>query len=141
MSLTFERLKEEDISQINEIIEWWTECNHEQIRKFLSEKQNIAHVAKLDSKVIGLIYSYSLTCFDCDEPQFFIYSVDIHEKYQNKGYGSQFVKYVVDWARDNGFCESFVLTNKSNPRACKVYENARLIYNKADDVRMYGIEY
>ena len=106
MNLIFEILKEDDIPQINEIIDWWTECNHNQIKKFLSEKQNIALVAKLDGKVIGLIYGYSLTCFDNPRPQFFIYSVDIHDKYQDKGYGSRFMQYAVDWARDNGFSES-----------------------------------
>jgi len=141
MSLTFEMLQSGDIPQINEIVEWWTDCNHDQIKKFLSEKQNIAIVAKLDDKVIGLIYGYSLTCFDCDKSQFFIYSVDIHEKYRDSGYGSKFVKYAVDWARDNGFSESYVLTDKGNPGACKVYEKAGMKHSKADDTRLYEISY
>ena len=141
MSLTFEMLRSDDIPQINEIIEPWMDCNHDQIKKFLSEKQNIAIAAKLDSKVIGLIYGYSLTCFDCENPQFFIYSVDIHEKYQDSGYGSKLVKYAVDWARDNGFSESYVLTDKGNPGACKVYERAGMNHSKTDDTRLYEIVY
>jgi len=46
------------------------EYNHEKIKAFLSEKQNIALVAKLDSNVIGLIYGYSLIRMDGKRPQF-----------------------------------------------------------------------
>jgi len=132
-------LHEDDIPQINEIIEWWTECDHDQIRNFLSEKQNIAITAKLDEKIIGLIYGYSLTRIDGNKPQFFIYSVDIHDTYQDKGYGSKFVQYVINWARENDFSECFVLTNKDNPRACKVYEKAGLKHSKSDCERMYEV--
>ena len=139
MSLTFQMLHEDDIPQINEIIEWWAECNHDQIKSFLSEKHNIAITAKLDEKVIGLIYGYSLTRIDDKKPQFFIYSVDIHDTYQDRGYGSSFVNFVIDWAKENDFSESFVLTNKDNPRACKVYEKAGMQYSKSDCERMYEI--
>ena len=141
LMLEFEVLHSGAISQIEEITQWFSECNYGQIRAFLSEKQNIAIVAKLDGKIIGLMYGYSLTCFDCETPQFFMYSVDIREEYQNKGYGSQFVNHVIDWVRDSGFCESFVLTNKDNPRACKVYENAGMKHSESDCERMYEIKY
>ena len=141
MGLTFQMLREDDIFQINEIIEWWTECNHDQIKEFLSGKQNIAITAKLNKKVIGLIYGYSLTRIDERKPQFFIYSVNIHETYQDKGYGSKFVKYVIDWAKENDFSECFVLTNKDNPRACRVYEKAGLVHSESDCERMYEIIY
>ena len=141
MILSFEMLQEKDISSIKEIIDWFMECNHEQIKAFLSEKQNIAIVAKYAGRIIGLIYGYSLTRIDGKSPQFFIYSVDIHKKFQDKGYGSQLVQHAVDWARNNGFCESFVLTDKDNPRACRVYEKAGMIHSKNDCERMYVAEY
>ena len=141
MSITFEMLQEKDISSIRELIDWFMECNLEQIKVFLSERQNIAIVAKLDGKIIGLIYGYSLTRMDGKAPQFFIYSVDIHSAYQDKGYGSQLVQYAVDWARDNGFCESWVLTDKDNPRACRVYEKAGMTHSTNDCERMYVVEY
>jgi RimJ/RimL family protein N-acetyltransferase len=141
VSLTFEILRENSIPQIKEIVEWFTEYDPEQIKVFLSEKQNIAIAAKLDGKIIGLIYGYALTRLDYETPQFFIYSVDIHEAHQNKGYGSRFAKFAVDWARDNDFCESFVLTDKDNPRACRVYEKAGMTHSKNDCERMYTVEY
>ena len=141
MNLSFELLQEKDIPQLQEVVEGWTDYNPQQIKAFLSEQQNIAHVAKLDDTLIGLIYGYSLTRMDGKAPQFFIYSVDIHPAYQDKGYGSQFVWFVVDWARENGFCESWVLTDKDNPRACRVYEKAGMKHSMNDCERMYVAEY
>ena len=141
MGLSFEIMQEEDIPAIEEILVEFTEYKPEQIKAFISEKQNIALVAKLDKKVIGLIYGYSLTRMDGKLPQFFIYSVDIHPAYQNKGYGGQFVKYAVDWAKENCFSESFVPTEKDNARACRVYEKAGMKHSENDCDRIYVVEY
>ncbi|MCL2406435.1 MAG: GNAT family N-acetyltransferase [Defluviitaleaceae bacterium] len=141
MNLTFGLLCESDASHITEIVNWFMECSYDQIKAFLSEKQNIAIVAKLDERVVGLVYGYSLTCFDKEKPQFFIYSVDVHNDHQNTGYGSQLVAYAVEWARNNGFGEAFVMTHKDNPRACKVYEKAGMTHSESDCERMYEIEY
>ena len=141
MSLSFELMQEADIPSIREIVEGFMAFNPEQIKSYLSETQNTAHIAKLDGTTIGLIYGYSLTRLDGKEPQFFIYSVDIHPAYQDRGYGSRFVQYVVDWARDNGFSESFVPTDIDNPRACRVYEKAGMKHSENDCDRMYVVEY
>ncbi|MCL2574393.1 MAG: GNAT family N-acetyltransferase [Defluviitaleaceae bacterium] len=140
MNLTFEMLLEEDIPQLKEILGRYME-SPQQVREFVSEKQNIAIVAKLDGKVVGLVYGYFLTCFHNVKPQFFIYSVDIHEKYQGKGCGTKFMRHVVDWARDNGFSESFVMTDESNSHACKVYKKAGMTNDEADATRVYEVHY
>jgi len=139
MVLTFEMLRKEDISQLKEILEEYM-VSSQQVEIFMSEKQNIAIVAKLNDKVIGFVYGYSLTRLDAKLPQFFIYSVDIHLAYQDRGYGSQFMRHVIDWARNNGFSESFVLTHKDNPRACKVYEKVGMIHSENDCDRMYEVQ-
>ena len=141
MELTFESLQIEDIFQLKEIVEGFMQFNPEQIRAFLSEKQNIALVAKIDCKVIGLIYGYALTRMDGRAVQFFIYSVDIHSDYQDRGCGTQFMQFAVEWVKENGFSESFVPTDKDNPRACRVYEKAGMKYSDNDCGRIYVIEY
>ena len=142
MGLSFKQLQQNDILAMKEVIEdELGKFDSESVKIFLSEKQNFAFFALLGDIPIGLIYGYSLTRMDIRKPQFFIYSVDIFAKYQDKGYGSSFIKYVLDWARDNGFSETFVLTNKDNPRACKAYENAGMKHSKNDCERMYEISY
>lgn len=146
MNVSFEHLQDKDLPKLRAVIEddafdGYGAFDFAQAKTFLSERQNIAIMAKLDDKIIGLIYGYSLTRFDGKSPQFLIYAVDIHKDYQDKGYGSRFVKYAVDWARDNGFCESWVLTDKDNPRACRVYEKAGMKHGDKDCERMYVAEY
>ena len=141
MCLLFDSLKESDISSIEETVEGFMTYNPAQIKAFLSAEQNIALIAKFDGVTIGLIYGYALIRMDGKAPQFFIYSVDIHPAYQDNGYGSRFVQYAVDWAKDNGFSESFVPTDKDNPRACRVYEKAGMKHSENDCDRMYVIEY
>lgn len=141
MDIVFEVMDRADIPSVKESMEGVIQFNPKQMEVFLSEKQNIAFTAKLDGMTIGLLYGYSLTRLDGKLPQFFIYSVDIIPAYQNKGYGSRFVKYAVDWAKDNGFGESFVPTEKDNPRACKAYEKAGMMYSDNDCDRFYVLEY
>jgi len=124
VNLHFEQLQEQDIIQLRDISDEFTGIDPEKVKQFLAEKQNTALVAKLGDKVIGLIYGYSLTDSDDATAQFFIYSVDIHTKYQDRGYGSEFIKFTIEWARKSGFRESFVLTDADNKRACRIYGKA-----------------
>ncbi len=95
-----------------------------QIYKFMRIDGNIAFGAILEGKIIGLIYGYTLCQLCNDKPQFFVYSVAIHSSFQNRGYGSRFFQYIVDYCQKNNYAEVFVPTDKGNARACKVYEKA-----------------
>jgi len=136
MNLIFERLQEKDILQLRDISDEFVSIEPRQIIPFLEEKHNIAFVAKLDDTVIGLIYGYSLTDFEDGTTQFFIYSVDIHTEYQNKGYGSLFINYVLKWVKDNKFRECFVIADEDNARACRVYEKAGMVVTNTKQFEM-----
>ena len=137
-----EQIKITDILKLKEMINIaGMSFNSYQLEKFLSEKQNLVFIAKEDDNIIGLLYGYELTRMDVDRPQFFIYSVDIHPNYQNKGYGTQLVKCSVDYAKKHNFSESFVITEKNNIGACRVYEKAGGKYSKEDCDRVYNIDY
>jgi len=140
MTPTFDILTFDDAAAIRAVAEWLADGSESQIRTFLSEPQNVAIVAKLDGVVIGLMYGYVLTTFNNPRPQFFVYSVDIREGYQGRGYGTLLMRHVMDWAKGYGCCESFLLTHRHNAAACKAYEAAGMVnYCKTDDVRMYEV--
>lgn len=123
--IIFKLISAEDIPRLKEIMIDDGGCyNAEQLKRFMDHRDIVAFGAFLDNQIIGLIYGYSLCQISDERPQFFIYSVGIHSNYQNKGYGSKFFQYVVDYCRNNGYAEVFVPTDKGNVRACKVYENA-----------------
>ena len=93
------------------------------LKDFLKHPQNLAFVAKYNNKITGFIYGYSLMSLDSD-PQLFVYSVEVLTGFQNMGIGSKLFQYVVDFSRENGFSECYVITDKGNKRACRIYEKA-----------------
>ena len=133
MELNFEQLQEQDIVQLRGISDEFSDIDIKNVKPFLAEKQNIALVAKLDDKIIGLLFGYSLTDFDGGTTQFYIYSVDIHTEYQGRGYGSQFVRFAVEWAKDNGFRMCSIYADEDNKRASRVYEKAGMSVGKANE--------
>jgi len=90
---------------------------------FLEDEQNLAFIARYEEEVLGFIYGYSLLSLT-SLPQLFIYSVDVFKRYQGLGVGSKLFQYVVNYARQNGYSESFVITDKRNKPACRIYEKA-----------------
>jgi len=144
-NLTFHFLQESDIPELEVMFtqdnpgDEPIEFNPAQIRKFMTEPQNIAFVAKLDGKVIGCMYGYSLTMIDEEEKEFFIYGVDVHPEHHNKGYGTELMKYVIDWLDDEGFRDTYVMTHSDNPRACRCYEKAGMECD--DKARLFSVEF
>ena len=61
-NLTFETLTEADIPSIREIIEGFMAFNYERIKSFISEKRNIALIAKLNGTAIGYAGWYIHRC-------------------------------------------------------------------------------
>ena len=125
MDLVFELVKENGAQSLKSVIEdSGAALDSESAREFLRGAGNLAFAAKLGGEVVGLAYGYVLTRLDGKGPQFHIYSVDVHSGHRNKGIGSGLVRFVADYARENGFSECFVITEKSNGSACRVYEKA-----------------
>ncbi len=123
--LVFRPLTVSDISLLEEILTDDAGCfDPQQIEKFMRMDGNMAFGAILDNKIIGLLYGYALCQLCDDRPQFFVYSVAVHSNFRNRGYGSRFFQYVVDYCREKKYAEVFVPTDKGNVGACKVYEKA-----------------
>ncbi len=74
-------------------------------------------------RLVGMAYAYLLPRPD-GKTMFFLYSLGLLEPWQNKGIGTQFMAWLTDYAREIGCSELFVITDKGNPRACRIYEKA-----------------
>lgn len=94
-----------------------------QLKDFLEWPQNHAFVASYKIEVCGFIYGYSLMSLNA-APKLFIYSVDVLNRYQNKGIGSKLFQFAVDYSKKRGYSECFVITDKGNKSACRIYEKA-----------------
>ncbi|MCL2280284.1 GNAT family N-acetyltransferase [Candidatus Saccharibacteria bacterium] len=133
-NIQFKVLSINDIDKMRAVIEDDNMIfNSEQIESFMKNDTTVAIGAIVDDKIIGLAYGYNLERLN-GKNMFYLHSVGLLPDYQNQGIGSKLMKYVSNWAKENGYSEMFVITERSNPRACKVYSGAGGISEHDDEV-------
>ena len=119
-------MSEEDIKDLQEIFEddnmTYNKLN---IKKFIDTPNAYAFVVREDEKVVGFAYGYGLVRLD-GKVMFYLHSIGILEAYQNSGFGSSLMNFILSFAKDNNFSEVFVITDKGNIPACKLYEKSGL---------------
>lgn len=117
-------MKNSDIKSMKKVLEDDSMIyNEKNLINFVNSKDNYGFIVIVDNNIVGFSYCYGLLRPD-GKKMLYIHSVGLLKVYQNKGLGSMLIKYIVNYAKTNGFSEAFVITDKGNPRACKVYEKA-----------------
>ncbi len=91
------------------------------LEDFISTSGAYGFIYLLDDKPIGLAYACRLARPD-GKIEMYLHSIDILPEYQNKGYGTRFLKNMLHYANVNGFCNLFLSSSKSLYNACHVYE-------------------
>ena len=91
------------------------------LERFINTQDAYGFIVKLDGKIVGFAYGYSLVRPD-GKVMFYLHSIGILPEEQNKGFGSKLMEYILKFAKENNFSELFVITDKGNPRACHLYE-------------------
>ena len=109
------------------------EYNEVLLNAFLEEKNTYSYVAKEDNVIVGFAYGYLLIRPD-GLRDFYLHAIDIMENYQNFGYGTELMKYIIAHSKSIGCRKLFLITNKSNISACRCYENAGGIGTADDDI-------
>lgn len=107
--------------------------NKDNIKNFINSPNAYGFILKDENQIIGFAYGHSLARPD-GKNMFYLHDVGVLEKYRNKGNGTEFMKFIVDFAKTNGFKEIFVITDRNNPRACHVYEKVGFINEIPDEV-------
>lgn len=95
--------------------------NEEYVKKFIENDNTYGFIVKDVEKIIGFAYGYRLIRPD-GRMMFFLYSIGILPEYQNQGHGTKLMKFIINYAKEIGCYELFVMTDKGNPRACHLYE-------------------
>ena len=120
--MEYKVLEEQDIEMMKEVLEDDDmEFDKEKLNSFCNDKNVIGFVAKTDNRIVGFAYGHKILHPD-GKCAYFLYSIGMLPEYQNKGYGSELLKFIKQYIKSQGFFEMFVLTDKGNPRACHVYE-------------------
>ena len=115
-------LKKDEIKLMEEVlIDDDMVFNEEFVEKFIENDNTYGFIVKDIDKIIGFAYGYRLIRPD-GKAMFFLYSIGILPKYQNQGYGTKLMEYIINYAKEIGCYELFVMTDKGNTRACHLYE-------------------
>ena len=120
--MEYKLLEENEISLMEDVLKDDNMISNEDfLRNFVKGENSYGFIAKEDNKVVGFAYAYTLLRPD-GRTMFYLHSIGMLPEYQNQGYGTELMKYIKEFAMNNGCSEMFVLTDRGNPRACHVYE-------------------
>jgi len=108
--------------------------NLESAREFLSDKSNYLIVAKIAERVVGALIAHRLARLDSQRAQMLLYEIDVQPDFQGKGVGSAMIERLKELAREAGSCEVWVVTNKSNEAATRLYRATGGFAKQDDDV-------
>ena len=96
------------------------------VEKFLSDPACYLLFATDGDEVVGSLNGYALKRPYRPEPQFFLYEVGVKKQYRGQGVGTALVRAFVGEARAAGAFEVWVLTDKTNTAALRIYEKSGL---------------
>lgn len=101
--------------------------------QLVGNNANIFIVGFVDNEVAGFMYGHILDRFD-DKKQFFIYEVGVSEKFRRLGVASNMFEKLFEILKQREIFEAWVLTNKSNVAANKLYQKFGGKNPNSDDV-------
>ena len=119
----FIRINEDNINLIPDIIKIDGEdIQKKDMEKFIINCDNYCFAGIYKNEIVAFLYGYGMLRPD-GKSMFYIHSVDVIPKYQNKGIGTKLMEYVLKYIRyEKKYYKFFVLTEEINIRACKVYQ-------------------
>lgn len=91
------------------------------LEAFLSNPANHLLVAEHENAAVGFLLAYRLERADREASQMFVYEVGVAPAWRGRGLASALMEKIKDLARAEGMFEAFVLTNRSNDAARRLY--------------------
>lgn len=140
VNIVIKRLKKQDIPLLGEIlIDDGMKYRPNMIETFLDIPGNVGFIARIEEQIVGLVYGYTLLDID-GRTMFYIYSVGIYNQYKKKDLGIELINRVIRYCEKKGISECFVLTNKNNTRARKIFRKVGL-KSKSDEDMLYSMRF
>ena len=96
------------------------------VESFLSDPACYILLATVEDRVVGSLNGYAMRKAHRAEPQFLLYEVGVLPEWRNRGAGTALVKAFVEEAKSSGAFEVWVLTDRTNNSALKMYQRCGL---------------
>jgi len=95
----------------------------EHLRKFLARPENILIVAAEEGIPIGFLLAYLLDRVDRKQRMVCLYEVEVSEPCRRRGIGRAMIETLKTICRQENTMKTWVITNRSNLAAFKLYES------------------
>lgn len=112
----------------------------EQAAAFLADDRMIFLVAFDGAEPMGFVFGHELLRRHGDRAIFFVYEVDVRERYRRRGVATKLFGELGRLARARGIPRAFVLAAEGNEPAMRLYESLGGVRPYDDDV-MWRFEY
>lgn len=110
-----------------------SEWQLEHAQQFIADDHNHLLLAKSGEEVCGFVYYYILDRLDHRQKEILIYEIEVQEKFRQQGVGTGLVERIKQHATEQQISQIWVLTNKSNTAAQKLYLKAGASIPNAED--------
>jgi len=91
------------------------------LQEFLGNPANYLLVAEPEGEVGGFLMAYRLERADREANQMFVYEIGVAAPWRGQGLATALVEGITALARAEGMFEAFVLTNRDNEPARRLY--------------------
>lgn len=108
--------------------------------KFLADPNHYLAVAMDDGVVIGFVSAVRYFHPDKPNPELWINEVGVAESHRGQGIARRLMAAVLDEVRQQGCVEAWVLTNRSNTAAMRLYASSGGSEAEDDDIVMFEFD-
>lgn len=145
--LTVKRIIEVDQSLVNQLNQTFKkgepdgksgEWNLENASKFVAHEDNIFLLAYVDNNIAGMISAYKLQRMDDRESEMFFYEIGVNKDFRRLGVARALIEELKRITKMMGVSGMFVLTNRSNLPAMKLYESTGGVESEEKDEVMFS---
>jgi len=110
------------------------------LRAFLANDSSYMILGVVDGRVVGSLTGYALDQY-WSYREFFLYEINVAEEQHNRGIGTRLVQAFADEARLRGAGNVWVLTNRSNVAATRLYAKCGFTPSPASDESMMTLTF
>src|SRR3954454_2527480 len=125
MALVVRRIRPGDervAAQLEGLLDEGMHWDTEQGLRFLADGEaNALFLGEVDGVPAGFATANRLQRFDTRQAEVLLYEIAVRDEYQRQGIGRALVAQVINWAREVGADEVWVLADSDNARACAFY--------------------
>ncbi len=123
---------------------FFLESHHDYVETFLANPLNYLLIAYWENIVVGVLLGYELQRPETPQPKFFVYEMEVLEAQRGRGIGKALINQFKRYCKDRNASELFLITNRSNIPAMRLYsstggvqegeDNVLFVYENFDDL-------